>query len=38
MMVKVFDLAGDKVRATVAQTLTQLIAEGSEEEENDDEA
>lgn len=29
-IIRVFELAGDKVKASVAQTLTQLIAEGSE--------
>jgi AP-4 complex subunit epsilon-1 len=39
-MVKIFELAGDKVKMSVAQTLLQLIAEGSdnnEDEEDDDE-
>lgn len=35
-VVRVFELAGDKVKMSVAQTLMQLIAEGSEvEEENE---
>ncbi len=33
-MVRVFELAGDKVKMSVAQTLMQLIAEGSEEDED----
>ena len=39
-MVKIFELAGDKVKMTVAQTLLQLIAEGSDnnEDEDDEEA
>jgi AP-4 complex subunit epsilon-1 len=38
-MVKIFELAGDKVKMSVAQTLLQLIAEGSDnnEDEEDDE-
>jgi hypothetical protein len=38
-VVKVFVLAGDKVKGSVAQTLMQLIAEGTGEEEgeNDEE-
>lgn len=36
-MVKVFELAGDKVKMSVAQTLMQLIAEGSEAEDPDEE-
>lgn len=38
-MVKIFELAGDKVKMSVAQTLLQLIAEGSDnnEDEDDDE-
>lgn len=35
-IIKVFELAGDKVKASVAQTLTQLIAEGAEIDEDDD--
>jgi AP-4 complex subunit epsilon-1 len=35
-IIKVFELAGDKVRASVAQTLTQLIAEGAELEDKDE--
>jgi AP-4 complex subunit epsilon-1 len=35
-VVRVFELAGDKVKMSVAQTLMQLIAEGSEVEEDDD--
>lgn len=35
-IIKVFELAGDKVKVSVAQTLTQLIAEGAEEEEDDE--
>lgn len=31
-MVRVFELAGDKVKMSVAQTLMQLIAEGSEDD------
>lgn len=34
---KVFELAGDKVKPAVVQTLIQLIAEGSEEEKEGDE-
>ncbi len=36
-MVKVFELAGDKVKQSVAQTLMQLIAEGAEAEEEEEE-
>lgn len=36
-IIRVFELAGDKVKASVAQTLTQLIAEGSEVEEEEEE-
>ena len=37
-VIRVFELAGEKVKPAVAHTLTQLIAEGSEvEEEEDDE-
>lgn len=32
-IIKVFQLAGDKIKLSVAQTLTQLIAEGAEAEE-----
>lgn len=35
-IIKVFELAGDKVKASVAQTLTQLIAEGAEIEDDDE--
>eukprot|EP01038_Epipyxis_sp_PR26KG_P011321 gene11321-15185_t len=37
-IIKVFELAGDKVKVSVAQTLTQLIAEGAEggDDEDDD--
>jgi hypothetical protein len=35
-MVKVFELAGDKVKMSVAQTLMQLIAEGSADENHDE--
>ena len=35
-IIRVFELAGDKVKASVAQTLTQLIAEGSEVGEEDE--
>lgn len=34
-MVHVFELAGDKVKMSVAQTLMQLVAEGSEEDGED---
>ncbi|CAM9423065.1 unnamed protein product, partial [Ectocarpus fasciculatus] len=37
-MVHVFELAGDKVKMSVAQTLMQLVAEGSEEDGEDDAA
>ena len=36
-MVKVFELAGDKVKLSVAQTLMQLIAEGAEAADEEDE-
>jgi AP-4 complex subunit epsilon-1 len=37
-VIKVFQLAGDKVKPAVAHTLTQLIAEGSEiSNDNNDE-
>lgn len=36
-MVKVFELAGDKVKMSVAQTLMQLIAEGAEAAQDDEE-
>ena len=36
-IIKVFQLAGDKVKHTVAHTLTQLIAEGAEFEDDDEE-
>jgi AP-4 complex subunit epsilon-1 len=32
-MIRVFELAGDKVKASVAQTLMQLIADGAEEDD-----
>uniref|UniRef100_A0A7S3HNE1 AP-4 complex subunit epsilon-1 C-terminal domain-containing protein n=2 Tax=Spumella elongata TaxID=89044 RepID=A0A7S3HNE1_9STRA len=35
-IIRVFELAGDKVKSSVAQTLTQLIAEGSEIEAEED--
>lgn len=35
-MVKVFELAGDKVKMSVAQTLMQLIAEGAEPDADDE--
>ena len=35
-VIKVFELAGDKVKPTVAHTLTQLIAEGSDSETAED--
>eukprot|EP01031_Cornospumella_fuschlensis_P036807 gene36807-44650_t len=35
-IIRVFELAGDKVKPSVAQTLTQLIAEGAEAEEEDE--
>ena len=34
-VIRVFELAGDKVKPAVAHTLTQLIAEGSDEEDED---
>ena len=34
-MVRVFELAGDKVKMAVAQTLMQLIAEGAEDEDGE---
>lgn len=34
-IVRVFELAGDKVKMSVAQTLLQLIAEGANEEDNE---
>ena len=34
-IITVFELAGDKVNSSVAQTLTQLIAEGSDEDDED---
>ena len=34
-VIKVFELAGDKVKPSVAHTLTQLIAEGSSDAETD---
>jgi hypothetical protein len=36
-IIRVFELAGDKVKAAVAMTLTQLIAEGSAVEEEEEE-
>ena len=36
-MVRVFEVAGEKVKMSVAQTLMQLIAEGAEEEEGEEE-
>ena len=36
-VIKVFELAGDKVKSSVANTLTQLIAEGSEDNEEGEE-
>lgn len=36
-MVHVFELAGDKVKMSVAQTLMQLVAEGSEDQGEDGE-
>jgi AP-4 complex subunit epsilon-1 len=35
-IIRVFELAGDKVKASVAQTLTQLIAEGSAAADDDE--
>jgi len=35
-IIRVFELAGDKVKPSVAQTLTQLIAEGSEAAEDEE--
>ena len=35
-MVRVFECAGDKVKMSVAQTLMQLVAEGSEDQGGDD--
>jgi len=35
-IIRVFELAGDKVKGTVAQTLIQLIAEGAEFEDDDE--
>ena len=35
-MVRVFEVAGDKVKMSVAQTLMQLIAEGAEEDEEEE--
>jgi AP-4 complex subunit epsilon-1 len=35
-VIKVFELAGDKVKVSVAQTLTQLIAEGAEQDDDDE--
>lgn len=34
-MIRVFELAGDKVKPAVAETLMQLIAEGAEEQAED---
>lgn len=36
-IVRVFELAGDKVKMSVAQTLIQLIAEGAAEDDDNDE-
>lgn len=36
-IIRVFELAGDKVKINVAQTLTQLIAEGADEDDDDEE-
>jgi len=35
-MVRIFELAGDKVKMSVAQTLLQLIAEGSDNNEDEE--
>jgi AP-4 complex subunit epsilon-1 len=35
-IIQVFELAGDKVKPSVAQTLTQLIAEGAEFDDDDE--
>ena len=35
-MIRVFELAGDKVKRNVANTLLQLIAEGTGEDEEED--
>jgi AP-4 complex subunit epsilon-1 len=35
-IVRVFELAGDKVKMGVAQTLTQLIAEGASDEDTEE--
>jgi AP-4 complex subunit epsilon-1 len=35
-IIQVFELAGDKVKSSVAQTLTQLIAEGAEFDDDDE--
>jgi AP-4 complex subunit epsilon-1 len=35
-IIRVFELAGDKVKSNVAQTLTQLIAEGADADEDDE--
>lgn len=35
-IIRVFELAGDKVKHSVAQTLTQLIAEGAETDEDEE--
>lgn len=35
-IVRVFELAGDKVKMSVAQTLMQLIAEGAADEDADE--
>lgn len=37
-IIRVFELAGEKVKASVAHTLTQLIAEGTDEDEEDENA
>ena len=35
-MIKVFELAGDKITAQMAQTLIALIAEGSDDNDDDE--
>lgn len=35
-IIKAFELAGDKVKPSVAQTLTQLIAEGADSQDDDE--
>lgn len=37
-IIRVFELAGDKVKSSVAHTLTQLIAEGADTDEVSDRA